>query len=440
MLIKDSSYVVDITKLESLSDKIKDHKAVVCVLGLGRVGLPLASVFATRGIKVIGIDVNEQRLNSIRDSKCPFHDPPLQENLEKAISIGNLQVENNLDKVGDMVDIVFLTVGTPTTTDNRVDYSQLYTALNEVCKINMDGKMIILRSTLPPKTTTEIVIPFLEHKTSMKAGIDFGVAMCPERILEGQAIKELHELPEIIGGVNNICNDIVTELFRIINPKKEFLYTTPSGAELAKLFTNIYRYISFALSNEFAIWAETYGLDATELIKIANYNYPRSKIPIPGFVGGPCLSKDGTFLDNNTTFSSIVSASWKLNESIPQHITNNIKKISGNLFNKKIAVLGLSFKSGSDDLRNSPSVKLTEILKSTGAQVLIHDPYVKDTSSLDEILKSPDIVIIATNHKEFKNIVPEITKSGAKIIYDVWGMFKESDFPGMSYVRFGQGI
>jgi UDP-N-acetyl-D-mannosaminuronic acid dehydrogenase len=426
--------------LDSLLEKVQNHSVVVGVVGLGRVGLPLASIFAVRGVKVIGIDISEERLESIRNSKCPFHDIPVQENLEKAIKIGNLIVDKNLNQFKDSVDIIFVTVGTPTTTDNRVDYSQLYASLNEICNINMKNKIIILRSTLPPKTTIDIVIPFLEHKTSMKVGIDFGVAMCPERILEGQAIKELHELPEIVGGINEITNKIVTELFRIINPKKEFLYTSPSGAELAKLFNNIYRYISFALSNELAVWAENYDLDAAELIRIANYNYPRGNIPIPGFVGGPCLSKDGIFLDNNTTFSSIVSSAWKLNEAIPQHIVNNIKKISGNLFNKKIAVLGLSFKSGSDDLRNSPSVKLVEILKDTGAQVLVHDPYVKNTQSLQDVLKSPEIVIIATNHKNFREIVPDIKKSGTKIIYDVWSMFKSEDFRELKYYRFGEGI
>lgn len=330
-----------------------------------------------------------------------------------------------------------MTVGTPNTVDNSVDYSQVYSALSEVCNLNLKGKMIILRSTMAPKTTIEIVIPFLEHKTAMRAGIDFALAVCPERILEGQAIKEIHELPEIIGGVNEISNQIATELFRIINPKKEFLYTDPSGAELAKLFTNVYRYISFALSNEFAIWAEMYGLDASELIRIANYNYPRSNIPKPGFVGGPCLSKDGTFLDNNTTFSSIVSASWKLNESIPQHIVKNLKKISGNLFNKKVTVLGMSFKAGSDDLRNSPSVRLIEKLKSAGAQVFVHDPHVKETLPLSEVLDSPEIIILSTNHKDFLNIIPQIRNSGAKIVYDVWSMYKKEDFPGMKYYRFG---
>ncbi|MGI0011643.1 MAG: nucleotide sugar dehydrogenase [Nitrosopumilaceae archaeon] len=428
------------TELESLLEKVKNRRAVVCVLGLGRVGLPLASVFATRGLKVIGIDINKDRLNSIRNSKCPFYDPALQENLEKAIHLGNLRVEEDLNKAKDLVDIIFVTVGTPNSVDNNLDYAQLYSALNEICNINMKNKMVILRSTMPPKTTVDIIIPFLEHKTSLNSGIDFALAVCPERILEGHAVKEIHELPEIIGGVNKISNDIATELFLIINPKKEFSYTSATGAELAKLFTNIYRYISFALSNEFAIWAEIYGLDATELIRIANYNYARSNIPIPGFVGGPCLTKDGTFLDSNTTFSSISSAAWKLNESIPQHVVNRIKKLAGNLFNKNITVLGLSFKGGSDDLRNSPAMKLVQLLKVSGAEVIVHDPYVKETATLSEALRSPEIIVIATNHKDFKNIIPEINKSNAKIIYDVWNMYKKEDFPQSKYVRLGQGF
>ena len=425
--------------LESLLSKLREKKGIVCVLGLGRVGLPLATIFATRGLKVVGIDTNNERLNSTRNSKCPFHDPLLQESLQKATQTRNLKVGDKLKENSD-IDIIFVTVGTPTTENNNVDYSQLFSALNEICEINLEGKMIIMRSTMPPKTTVEIVIPFLESKTKLKAGIDFGIAVCPERILEGQAIIEIQKLPEIIGGINKISNDIATELFKIINPKKDILYMTPSGAELAKLFTNIYRYISFALSNEFAIWAENYGLDATELIKAANYNYPRSNIPKPGFVGGPCLGKDGKFLDNNTTFSSIVSTAWKLNESIPQHIVNNIKNLVGNIFNKKISVLGLSYKAESDDLRDSPSVKLVNILKSFGAKVLVHDPYVKSTLDLSKVLESPDIIILATNHKEFKDIIPDIRKSHCKIIYDVWGMFKKEDFPDSAYYRFGQGL
>lgn len=425
------------TSLEKLLEKVKKKEAKIAVLGLGRVGLPLSSVLANSGFKVIGIDVNQSRLDSINKGVCPFFDPPLQENLVQSISSGNLSVVKKISE-SDYPDVIFFTVGTPNSPEGIVDYTQLYGALEEVSNLDLQGKMIILRSTMPPKTTEDIVLPYLEDKSSLKCGSDFGLAVCPERILEGKAIKELFELPEIIGGVNDISTAIAKEVFLTINPKKEILVTTPTGGELAKLFTNIYRYITFALANEFAIWSEMYGVDGTEIIKTANHNYNRCNIPVPGFAGGPCLSKDGTFLDQNTTFTSIVSAAWKLNESIPQHIVNNIKNIDGNLFGKKIAVLGLSFKGGSDDLRNSPSVKLTEILKSTGAKVLIHDPYVKDTKSLDEVLSDPDIIIISTNHKEFKDIKNRISSTKAKIIYDVWSIFQKEDFEHSKYMRFGK--
>jgi len=423
--------------LEDLLIKTKNRDAIIAVIGLGRVGLPLASVLANSGFKISGVDANQSRLESIKKGICPFYDPPLQENLEKAISSGNVSVMKNISE-SNLPDIIFFTVGTPSSNEGTVDYSQLYGALEEISNINIKDKMIILRSTMPPKTTEDVIIPYLEDKSSLKCGIDFGLAVCPERILEGKAVKELFELPEIIGGINKISTEIAKEVFLAINPNKEILITTLTGGELAKLFTNIYRYTTFALANEFAVWSEIYGVDGSEIIKLANYNYDRCNIPMPGFAGGPCLSKDGTFLDQNTTFTSIVSTAWKLNESIPQHIINNIKKIGGNLFNKKITVLGLSFKSGSDDLRNSPSVKLTKILKSAGANILIHDPYVKSTSSLDESLKESDIVIIATNHKEFKDIKDKINNSNAKIIYDVWSMYQESDFPHSKYLRFGK--
>ena len=423
--------------LNLLIDKIRDEQAVFVVVGLGRVGLPLSSVLANSGFNVIGIDVDENKLESIRNSKCPFFDPPLQESLEKSISSGRLTVSKTLQ---DKVDVIFLTVGTPSSMEGSVDYSQLYTAIDEICSINLLQKLIILRSTLPPKTTEDIIIPLLENKTNLKCGKDFALAVCPERILEGKAIKEIYDLPEIIGGVNEISNKIAKEVFLKINNKKEILFTTPTGAELAKLFTNIYRYNIFALANEFAVWSEYYGVDGTEIIKIANHNYERCDIPIPGFAGGPCLSKDSTFLANNIAFASIISAAWKLNESIPVHVVNNLKKLSGNLFGKKIAVLGIAFKKGSDDLRNSPSVKLVDILKTTGAQIHIHDPHVKNTEALEQVLISPDIVIIATNHKEFSNIKEQIKNSQPKLIYDVWGLFSQNDFPNSKYIKFGQGI
>lgn len=424
--------------LDLLLTKIKQKKIIIAIIGLGRVGLPLGSVLANSGFKVLGIDIDEKRLDSIRNAICPFYDPLLEEDLKKSIGSGNLTVSNK--KLDDNVDVIILTVGTPTSGEGSVDYSQLHAAMNEICLIDLSGKLIILRSTLPPKTTQDIIIPLLEDKTDLKCGKDFALAVCPERILEGKAIKEIYDLPEIIGGVNEISNKIAKEIFLEINSTKDILFTSTTGAELAKLFTNIYRYNIFALSNEFAIWAEHFGVDGSEIIKIANHNYDRCNIPIPGFAGGPCLSKDSTFLANNIAFGSIISSAWKLNESLPQHIVENLKKLAGNLFGKKITVLGISFKSGSDDLRNSPSVKLVEILTSTGAHVIVHDPFVKNTDDVQTALNSPDLVIIATNHKNFQNYVDLINKSNSPIIYDVWGMFQKTDFPNSRYIKFGEGF
>ena len=425
--------------MSELLDKVKKKKATICILGLGRVGLPLASVFASKGIDVVGIDINEERLTSIRSGKCPFYDPILQENMDISCSSGKLTVESDLGKIKDRIDVIIVTVGTPTTLGNSVDYSQVYTALEEVCKVDLRNKIVVMRSTLPPRTTTDIIIPFIENKTGLIAGSDFHIAVCPERILEGQAVKEIQELPEIIGGINQISNDIITEVFRWINPNKKFSYTTTTGAELAKLFANIYRYIGFALSNEFAIWAEMFGENASNIINISNYEYPRSNIPKPGFAGGPCLSKDGLFLDNNTTFSSIVSTAWKVNESIPQHVINKIREVEGNLFGRNVGILGISFKSNSDDLRNSPSVKLVELLKAGGSIVKIHDPFVKDTLSLNEVLESSDIIILATNHSKFKDIKKEIQNAGPKLVYDVWSLYDKDDFSSSKYLKLGMG-
>jgi UDP-N-acetyl-D-mannosaminuronic acid dehydrogenase len=194
------------------------------------------------------------------------------------------------------------------------------------------------------------------------------------------------------------------------------------------------------LANEFAIWAEHYGVDGGQIIKIANHNYDRCNIPIPGFAGGPCLSKDSTFLANNIPFASIVSAAWKLNESIPQHIVENLKKITGGLFGKKITVLGISFKSGSDDLRNSPSVKLVDILTNAGAIVTTHDPFVKDTVDIQTALESPELVIIATNHSNFREHIQIINEAKPSMVYDVWGMFKKEDFQNCKYIKFGESF
>jgi UDP-N-acetyl-D-mannosaminuronic acid dehydrogenase len=424
--------------LTDIPGKIRNGTAEVSVLGLGRVGLPLAIVLARSGIKVIGVDIDKRRLSSIEKGEMPFHYPALQDWLTTVLRDRMLAVSGSAKEAIQKSDVVILTVGTPTGQQYQLDYSQLQSAIHEVLAADLRNKAILLRSTGVPGTMEAIVRPMLAKETGLQIGKDFALAVCPERILEGNAHKELYELPEIIGAADDISANIASELFRKINPKKKIISTTPTGGELAKLFTNIYRYVNFAIANEFAIWSERYGEDAHEIVRIANDGYERSKIPVPGFAGGPCLGKDGFLLDNNTTYSSIISTAWKVNESVPQHVAQSLMRELGPLYKVHVSVLGVAFKADSDDTRLSPSAKLIDILKAYGAEVLVHDPHVKGTETLETALASPDVVILATNHSAFRNIVGRIDESGCKIFYDVWGVYKPTDFKRTRYMRFGK--
>ena len=427
-----------LTNLSDIPDKIRNGLAVVCVIGLGRVGLPLAVVIARSGLKVIGVDVDERRISMISEGRMPFHYPAMADWLKSVVKNGSLTASKDSKVSIERSDIIVVTVGTPTGEQHQLDYSQLHAAFKEITSADLKNKAIIVRSTASPGTLQEIILPLLVAATRLEPEVEFALAACPERILEGQAHRELYELPEIVGGIGNISNAIACELFMKISSEKRILVTTPGGAELAKLFANIYRYVNFALANEFAIWSEIYGEDATDVIRTANEGYPRSKIPLPGFAGGPCLGKDGFLLDNGTTFSSIVSVAWKLNEAVPQHVVGSLTREMGNLYGKRIAVLGLAFKPDSDDVRLSPSQKLVEILRAYGAEVRVHDPNVAGTLSLEEALRKPDAVILATSHSAFRNIAREIDNSGCKYFYDVWALYSPNDFVNVRYMRFGR--
>jgi len=418
--------------------KIRSGKAVVSVLGLGRVGLPLAIVLARSGLRVIGVDVDAQVVNMVSKGEMPFYHPEVQTWLKEVLGTGAFTASTESKKSIEASDVIIVAVGTPTGVQHQLEYSQFHSAIGEVRKASLRNKAVIMRLTSFPGTLTHVVLPALTEGTGLEPGVDFAIAVCPERVLEGQSHRELYELPELVGGADSLSVAIASEIFRKINPEKKILATTSTAAELAKLFTNIHRYVNFALANEFAMWAERYGEDAHEIIRIANEGYPRSNIPRPGFTGGPCLSKDIWLLDNSTAFSGIASVSWKLNEAVPQHAVDSLMDELGSLYGRRIAVLGLAFKAGSDDMRLSPSVKLVELLRAYGAEVLAHDPFIKTTLPLEAVLQGAEVVVLATNHPTFRELALAIDASGCKIVYDVWGMFGPNEFVKAKYRRFGR--
>jgi len=426
---------------KNLLEKIERADLKLSVIGLGRVGLPLSVAFVNCGISVIGVDSNASYVSNIRNRRAPFSENRFNDLLGKALASGKLTVTTKSGEAVRASDIIIVTVGTPVTERHNVDYSQIREVLSVLVQGGLEGKALGFRSTLGPGTTEELIIPYLQESTGLKVGRDFFLAVCPERILEGKAIDELHDLPEIVGGADEASKKIFSALFKKLNPEKRIRFLSTTGAELAKLFTNVYRYTNFALANEFGIWAEMYQQDAPEIIRAANFGYPRSNIPLPGFAGGPCLAKDGLFLDNSITFSSLISAAWKLNEAMPQHVADSIKRALGRtLYSKKIGVLGVAYKAGIDDVRLSPALKLVNILTEQGALVEVHDPYVRNkTVSIDRLVRNKDCIILAVNHPEFSKYKAKISQAKPKLVYDVWGMFDRVDFKNSKYMGFGRG-
>jgi UDP-N-acetyl-D-mannosaminuronic acid dehydrogenase len=246
-------------------------------------------------------------------------------------------------------------------------------------------------------------------------------------------------LPEIVGVDEEKVGITIKELFQLLGKHKEIAITDTKTAEAAKIFTNMYRYVNFALANEFAIISEKLYIDAREAISLANMSYPRSRIPMPGPAAGPCLRKDGLFLSNAAAINLIKNA-WLLNESVPLHIVETIEQHYGVLHGKKVGVLGKTYKANIDDMRDSPANRLIEELALKGAEVVAFDPFVTNLNTLEEVLNS-EIVILAVNHSHFDKITVDMLKS-AKIVYDVWGQFSRLDLDqyGVEYITLGRGI
>ncbi|MEM2963189.1 MAG: nucleotide sugar dehydrogenase [Candidatus Anstonellales archaeon] len=395
----------------------------ISVIGIGRVGLPLALAFASKGVQVIGMDINEKYLQILRSKKMPFMEEGAEEILVKELG-KNFTVTSNLADAMVSENII-LTLGTPVDEHMNPDFSQIDSVLEKMLPYLRKGHLIILRSTVSPGTI-DYITAYIEENSPFKVGKDIFLAFCPERLAEGKAIKELFSLPEIVGANDNKSKERAVEIFKRI--KKEIYTTTAINAELLKLFTNMYRYINFAIANEFMIIAEQFGADIYQIVELSNKNYPRGGPKNPGLTAGPCLFKDGFFLTSKIAFPELIAAAWKINETIPSYLVERIKDFT-TIRGKKVALLGLTFKADSDDTRESLSFKLIKILKRERAKVVLHDPFVKNDESIDSVISGADVLIIATAHSQYSKLGFQYFKSKIKpncIIADIWNMFGKS--------------
>jgi len=426
----------------------------VCILGLGYIGLPTASTFATHGVKVLGVDVNPHIVETLRSGEIHIHEPGLRDVVKAALASGNFSVSTQPEES----DAFIIAVPTPFHHNKFGEYNgqhfkladmgAVQSATEAVVPFLRKGNLVVLESTSPPRTTLELIAPILA-RSGLQAGRDFYLAYSPERVLPGQILRELIENARVIGGTTPESAKAGADLYSIF-VKGEIIQTDATTAEMVKLMENTYRDVNIAIANEFARLADKFGVDVWEAISLAN-RHPRVKILSPGpGVGGHCISVDPWFLvESAPELTSLIYTSRKVNDAQPHYVVDLVKRALGSLQGKRIAALGLAYKPDVDDLRESPAVEVVRVLQVEGAQVKAWEPFKPDAnvedismaSSLEDALKDSDAILWLVRHTEFINLKPAdiASKTKARIIIDTvngWNV-KEWQSAGFAVSRLG---
>jgi UDP-N-acetyl-D-mannosaminuronic acid dehydrogenase len=426
----------------------------ICVMGLGYIGLPTASTFATHGIKVVGVDVNPHVVETLSRGEIHIHEPGLGTVVESAIKSGNLTVSSKPEEA----DAFLIAVPTPFYEDKfaehegrrykLADMGAVVAATEAIVPYLRKGNLVILESTSPPRTTIDLVTPILE-RSNLKAGSDFFLCYSPERVLPGQILRELIENARVVGGVTPESAKAGHDLYATF-VKGEIIETDATTAEMVKLMENTTRDVNIAIANEFSRLAEKFGVDVWEAIRLANL-HPRINILSPGpGVGGHCISVDPWFfVETAPELTPLIYNARKVNDEQPHFVVEKVRQALGDLSRKKIAALGLAYKPDVDDLRESPAVEVVHLLQKEGALVKAWEPFKPDaglkgihmTPSLDEAIKDADLILLLVKHTEFIEFNPvEIAKmTPARVAIDTGGVWDTKKWldAGFQFHRLG---
>jgi UDP-N-acetyl-D-mannosaminuronic acid dehydrogenase len=383
---------------------------VVIIGGCGRVGLPFGVALASRGLSVRLYDLKAAAVRTVNAGRMLFTEEGADEPLRAAVANGSLVATTDPAVVGS-AEVLVVVVGTPVDEHLNPDLGAVPAALDRCAAHLVDGQLIILRSTVHPTVTA------LTERMLSQRGLRIDVAFCPERIAEGHAMTELFSLPQIVGARTGQAGDRAEKLFRTLTD--EIVRLEPEEAELAKLFTNTWRYIKFATANQFWMMSNDYGLDFERIRRAVRQGYPRAAdMPRAGFAAGPCLLKDTMQLaDFNQNNFILGHSAMLINEGLPLYIVSRLEA-SYDLPSLTVGVLGMGFKAGSDDPRESLSYKLRKILILKARETLCSDPYIADDRfiPLPEVLDRADLLVIATPHPEYRGLVTD------KPVADIWGV------------------
>ncbi|MEN6460030.1 MAG: nucleotide sugar dehydrogenase [Syntrophomonas sp.] len=430
----------------------------VCIMGLGYVGLTLATVMAETGFIVLGVEIKPNLVKQIQKGKPHFYEPSLKDRLKQVVESGKLQCFQKIPC--DYAGTVFIiTVGTPLDASGKARLDMVENVSREVASVLKDKDLVILRSTLKPGTTRNIVMPILQS-----SGANFDLAFCPERTLEGKALQELRQLPQIIGEATPGASVRASQLFQFITPTTVRV-TDAETAEMIKLIDNAQRDMLFAYANEIARLCDAFGISAREVIEAGKLGYPRTNLPMPGPVGGPCLEKDSYILAEKMLEigirPEITLAARNINERQPEEIIAYLKKLSVNISgfpeHPVITLMGIAFKGhpATDDLRGSMAKPIFKALQKyfpeseyRGFDAVVPEKQIKKLglkpyTNLEQAILGSNLVLILNNHSVFSTMPVEklackLARPG--LIYDFWNNFIAEDLqlpPGTGYMALG---
>ncbi|WP_134765946.1 UDP-N-acetyl-D-mannosamine dehydrogenase [Nocardioides sp. 1609] len=410
----------------------------VAILGLGYIGLPTAAVLATRGIEVVGVDVNEATVKAVANGEVPFVEPDLATAVSGAVAMGNLTASTTTPRA----DAFIIAVPTPFAEDHQADLRHVHAATAQIAPVLERGNVVVLESTSPPGTTEQVsrwlaeLRPDLVLPHSSEGVADVHVAHCPERVLPGRIMIEMVTNDRVVGGLSPRCAARAAALYRVFC-QGTILMTDAASAEMAKLVENAYRDVNIAFANELSTISEEIGLDVWEVIRLANH-HPRVNVLTPGpGVGGHCIAVDPWFIVGVAPDSSrLIRAARGVNDAKPHHVVEQVMRTCGRFREPTVACLGLSYKANIDDLRESPAVDIVAELAASrpDLDIRVAEPLVRrlpleletfgnvQLQGAPDAVAAADIVVLLVDHDHFRSM--SRSRLAGKVVYDTRGLWR----------------
>ena len=448
------------SNIDEVRNSLESKSLVVCVVGIGRIGLPTALSFAKAGLQTIGVDINEKLVDSINTGNFPLKDEPGYEEIFNEVrKNGNFSATTNINEAISKSNLILLSLPTPMDKKNIPSYFALESVSKQLSHILQPNSLIVVESTIEPGFIENDLINILEETNRLHIGKNFTIGVCPENANPGEILHDFTNLPRLVGGIDEQTTKIITMIYDFVFSVELVVMPDCKTANAVKLTTNVFRDVNIAFVNELSLMFEKLGIDTLKVLDAAKRKY-NFQIHYPGAgVGGPCLPINSYQLLNTArridSKLSIIKQSREINEKMPEHVINltldGFKKCKKSIKDSTVLILGISYKPDVKDIQLSPAKIIINKLMALGARIKIYDPYYKDSQmfginveqNIENVLPKVDASIIITAHKEFQEINPKIfTKMKTPILIDSRGVvdISSANDVGLVFRGLGRGI